>query len=191
MRCPFATWVPSPNYNRGRSSVAVDRIVIHHTDGQPRLDRAVEHLCNPNPTGSPVSAHFVIGQAGEIVQLVDIDNTAWHCSGWNKQSVGIEHVARTPGELGHDDPGLPLTVAQLASSARLVRWLLAQMGLSLDSVVPHCSSPVTTHRDCGRADRDGGIWPWVQYRKLVIASSLSIGVQAEGIQSSSTKHGST
>ena len=167
MRCPFATWTPSPNFNRGRSGVAVDRIVQHQTDGQPRLDRAVEHLTNANPSGSPVSAHFLIGQAGEIVQLVDTEDTAWHCSGWNKRSVGIEHVARTPGELSKDDPGLPLTAAQLAASARLVGWLLAQLGLQLDAVVPHCSSPVTTHRDCGRADSDGGIWPWASYLEMV------------------------
>lgn len=169
MRCPFATWTPSPNYSRGRSGASVDRIVIHHTDGQPRLDRAVEHLCNPSPTGSPVSAHFLVGQAGEVVQLVDLDDTAWHCSGWNKRSVGVEHVARTPGEHGKDDPGLPLTAEQLASSARLVAWLLGQLGLSLGAVVPHCSSPVTTHKDCGLDVAVGGIWPWESFLRSVSA----------------------
>lgn len=167
MRCPFTIWQPSPNFSRGRSGVAVDRVVIHHTDGQPRLDRAVEHLRNPNPSGSPVSAHFLVGQSGEVVQLVDIDDTAWHCSGWNKRSVGIEHVARRPGELGRDDPGLPLTPTQLASSARLVTWLLGELRLQLDAVVPHCSSPVTTHHDCGRTDTNGGIWPWADYLGMV------------------------
>lgn len=167
MRCPFSIWQPSPNYTRGRSGVAVDRVIVHQTDGQPRLDRAVEHLRNPSPTGSPVSAHFLVGQAGEVVQLVDTEDTAWHCSGWNKRSVGIEHVARTPGELGKDDRGLPLTVAQLTASARLVGWLLAQLGLPLDAVVPHCSSPVTTHHDCGRDETDGGIWPWADYLRLI------------------------
>ena len=174
-RYPLATWTPSPNFNRGRGGVALTHIVIHHTDGQPRLDRAVEHLCNPRPSGSPVSAHFVIGQAGEVVQLVDTDDTAWHCSGWNKRSVGIEHVARTPGELGKDDPGLPLTAAQLAASARLVGWLLQTLGLELDAVVPHCSSPVTTHKDCGRADSDGGIWPWAKYLEMVGVELSRVG----------------
>ena len=166
-RCPFSIWQPSPNFNKGRGGVAVDRVVIHQTDGQPRLDRAVEHLRNPSPSGSPVSAHFIVGQQGEIVQLVDIDDTAWHCSGWNKRSVGIEHIARTPGELGRDDAGMPLTRAQLASSARLVAWLLRELRLHTDTVVPHCSSPVTTHKDCGRADIDGGIWPWESYLRMV------------------------
>lgn len=168
MRCPFAIWQPSPNFNTGRGGVVVDRVVIHQTDGQPRLDRAVEHLRNAEPSsGHRVSAHFLVGQAGEVFQLVDTADTAWHCSGWNKRSVGIEHIARTPGELSKADPGLPLTAAQLEASARLVAWLLKELGLELDAVVPHCSSPTTTHKDCGRADVDGGIWPWADYLRLI------------------------
>ena len=174
-RYPLATWTPSPNFNRRRGGVALTHIVIHHTDGQPRLDRAVEHLCNPHPSGSPVSAHFIVGQAGEVVQLVDVENTAWHCSGWNKRSVGIEHVARTPGELSHGDPGLALTTMQLEASARLVGWLLQTLGLELDAVMPHCSSPVTSHKDCGRADSDGGIWPWAKYLEMLRAEFSRAG----------------
>jgi N-acetyl-anhydromuramyl-L-alanine amidase AmpD len=166
MRCPFASWQPSPNYTRGRSGVAVDRVVIHQTDGQPHLERAAAHLCNAE-SERRVSAHFLVGQGGELVQLVGLDDTAWHCSGWNKRSIGIEHIARTPGELGKDDPGLPLTKAQLIQSVRLVAWLLRELGLPLESVMPHCSSPVTTHKDCGQAQADGGIWPWPEYREAI------------------------
>lgn len=156
-----AQWRPSPNFTRGRSA-AIDRVVIHITDGQHRLDRAVEHLCKPD---GKVSAHFLVGQAGEVVQLVALQNTAWHCSGWNSRSVGIEHIARTPGELSQDDPGLQLTTAQLDASAALVRWLLERLRLPLDAVVPHCSSPTTTHHDCGRDVTEGGIWPWAEYQR--------------------------
>ena len=166
MRCPFASWTASPNFTKGRSGAAIDRIVVHQTDGQPRLDRAVEHLANPD-SEHRVSAHFLIGREGEVVQLVDVGDTAWHCSGWNKSSIGIEHCARAPKELGHDDPGLPLTEPQLDASARLVAWLLRELGLQLAAVVPHCSSPVTTHKDCGRDVADGGIWPWAEYIKRI------------------------
>lgn len=160
-RCPFAEWHGSPNFTRGRSS-AVDRLVIHITDGQPLLYRAIEHLCKPS---SRVSAHFLVGQAGEVMQLVELDDTAWHARGMNGRSVGIEHIARTPGELGPDDPGLPLTAPQLAASARLLRWLSSQLQLPLDAqhVIPHHLVEGTTHRDCGRSILDGGIWPWEQY----------------------------
>lgn len=160
-RYPDAIWTPSPNYSKGRVGV-VDRVVLHQTDGQPLLHRCVEHLCNAD-SEHHVSAHFVVGQLGEVVQLVDLDDTAWHCSGWNAHSFGIEHVARTPRELNAKDVGLPLTAVQLEASARLVKWLLGEFKLSVGAVVPHCSSPTTTHKDCGRADVDGGIWPWTWY----------------------------
>ena len=166
MRYSLATWAPSPNYTRGRSGTAVDLLTIHHTDGQERSDRAIAHLRNAE-ANKRVSAHFLVGQVGDVYQLVDTEDTAWHCSGWNKRSVGIEHVARTPGELGQDDPGLPLTAVQLKASAKLVAWLLHELKLPIEAVVPHCISPTTTHKDCGRDVSNGGIWPWADYMNMV------------------------
>lgn len=166
---PGATWAPSPNYNEGRKE-AVELVVIHITDGQPDVERSVARFQRKK---TQASAHFVIGRAGEVYQLVKLEDTAWHDSGRNGRSVGIEHVARTPGELGKGDEGLALTEEQLEASARLVGWLLARFGLPLTAVVPHCSSPTTTHADCGRDVADGGIWPWDAYRRLVAASTVS------------------
>ena len=178
-RYPGAVWLPSPNVTRGRA-LRVDRVVVHITDGRDRLDRAVAHLRNPEPSGGPgrrVSAHFVVGRGGEVAQLVDLGDTAWHASGWNGRSVGIEHVARTPGELGRDDAGMQLTPEQLAASAALVRWICAELGIPADAehVVPHCSVPGTTHADCGRDVADGGIWPWPEYLAMLAGGD---GVEA-------------
>lgn len=160
---PGAIWAASPNYS-SRDSEAVDLIVIHITDGQPKVERSVSRFQKPETKASP---HFVIGQAGEVYQLVRLANAAWHDSGRNKRSVGIEHVARTPGELGKDDPGLGLTEAQLDASAALVSWLLRRLGLDLDAVVPHSSNPRSSHRNCGTDEGEGGIWPWQRYREEI------------------------
>ena len=172
MRYPLATWAPSPNYTRGRGA-AVDLVVIHHTDGQMRSDRAVAHLRNAEAE-KRVSAHFLVGQSGDIFQLVDTLDTAWHCSGWNARSIGVEHVARTPGELAHGDPGLPLAAEQLRASAKLVAWLLHELKLPIEAVVPHCSSPTTTHHDCGKDAAEGGIWPWEDYVGMVAEALLAL-----------------
>ena len=164
---PKASWAPSPNFSRGRRE-PVSLIVIHITDGQPRLDRCVERF---QKAKTQASAHFVVGRAGEVVQLVKLGDRAWHDSGRNGISVGIEHVARTPGELGPDDEGLALTEAQLDASAELVAWLLGHLKLGLEAVVPHCSNPASSHRDCGRDIDDGGIWPWKRYRELINAKA--------------------
>lgn len=196
MRCPFAIWSPSPNRNHRKDIISL--VVVHHTDGAPNVEHAVAHLCNPD---AQVSAHFVIGRAGELYQLVDTDDAAWHDSGRNHCSIGIEHVARTPHEFDRkwpdlsgktklklgasdtdeSDPGLPLTEPQLEISAKLVAWLLQQFNLTIDAVVPHCSNPQSTHRDCGLSSEDGGIWPWSDYRRMIeenLNEALSCSVQS-------------
>lgn len=161
---PGAVWVPSPNFTPGRS-VKVDRVVVHITDGNARLDRAVEHLCN-REAEHRVSSHFLVGQLGEVVQLVELGDTAWHASGINARSVGIEHIARTPREFGRADKGLRLTEAQLLVSIALVRWVCDRLQIPVDDehVIPHTAVPGTTHRDCGLDEELGGIWPWREYR---------------------------
>lgn len=177
---PLATWAPSPNHS-SRKGATVDRIVIHVTDGGPSLRNCVERFQRTETQAAP---HFVVGRGGEVVQLVQLDRAAWHSSGWNRESVGIEHVARTPGELkgwpklsretrrklvetdedaeATTDPGLMPTDAQIAASSALVRWLCAMLGLPYDRehVVGHYENPTTSHEDCGRGEGDGGIWPW-------------------------------
>lgn len=177
---PSASFVASPNHS-SRNGVSVSKVVIHISDGGPGLERCVERFCKPETKASP---HFVIGRGGEVVQLVQLDRAAWHASGWNRESVGIEHIARTPGELrnwpklsrdtrrklvenevdadAETDPGLAVTEAQIAASVALVRWLCERLGLPMDRahVKGHYECPGTTHEDCGLGIESGGIWPW-------------------------------
>lgn len=186
-RCPFATWSPTPSHSN-REGAAIDLIVIHQTDGTPRAIQAVEGFQKPE---NQKSAHFVVGQAAEIFQLVELDRAAWHDQYRNKRSIGVEHSARRPGEFdakwpalpqhtraallpsdvdpdGPTDPGFALTEPQLQASAKLVAWLLKRLDLGVDAVVPHCSNPQTSHRDCGLSVDHGGIWPWSDYIAAII-----------------------
>lgn len=192
-RYPAALWSPSPN--EGPRREPIDLIVVHVSDGGPRLDHLVERLQDPGTEGGdPVSAHFATGRDGQIVQLVELDRKAWHCKTWNDRSIGIEHCARTPGELDRrgrwaalgpasraklldhggpadadKDPGLAPTAEQLLASARLVAWLCSEIGLPPDRqhIRPHCEYPATTHHDCGRDVTAGGIWPWSAYMEAI------------------------
>jgi len=163
-------WSPSPNFNWGRKGNKVSTIVIHITDGQEKLDRAVEHLQKKE---NQVSAHFIIGRDGTIVQLVKIENIAWHAAGANNISVGIEHIARSPGELSITDEGLPVTDAQYRSSADLVKWLCGKLDLPInrDHIKGHCELVdkngkfISSHRDCPNR-----IWDWNKYMDLLTAS---------------------
>jgi N-acetylmuramoyl-L-alanine amidase len=85
-----AQWVPSPSFDARRPNL----VVIHHTSNDS-MARAVQTLTT---AGRKVSAHYLIGRDGVILQLVDEGARAWHAgkSWWggqtdiNSASLGIE-----------------------------------------------------------------------------------------------------
>lgn len=87
-------WRESPNQGGKLVGGRPDAIIIHYTAGSS-AESAVRALSNP---AKKVSAHLVVGQEGEIYQLVPFDTEAWHAgrsswngrSGYNRYSVGIE-----------------------------------------------------------------------------------------------------
>src|SRR5204863_453067 len=102
---------------------AISLIVIHVTDGREDPARTAAMFATPKEKRSPPiasSAHFIVGRKLEaeepVIQSVDLGDVAFHAHTANAVSVGIEHNCRTPGELGHDDPGLPPTQAQYEKS---------------------------------------------------------------------------
>ena len=84
------TWQGSPNFNERKPNF----VVIHHTSDDT-VDQALRTLANP---ARRVSAHYLIGRDGTIIQLVDERARAWHAgeSKWgadadlNSISLGIE-----------------------------------------------------------------------------------------------------
>ena len=63
----------SPNIEIGRNGHDVIAVVVHKCEGS--FGSCVGWLCNKN---SKVSAHYVISEEGEVTQLADEKNTAWH-----------------------------------------------------------------------------------------------------------------
>ncbi len=146
---PAAHWVPAHPSNFKRAGRATyQRIVIHCTDGHAD---AVPVAAMWQTVNHGSSAHFVIGQDGTILQAVGLADVAWHAHRANAVSIGVEHCARTPGELGPKDPGLPPSEAQLEASAGLVAWLCRMAGLPIDrqTIQGHAEIDLaTTHADC-------------------------------------------
>lgn len=146
---PAAMQMPaSPTNYRKAGRAGFDLVVVHATDGHG-IAQNTASMWQERGHGS--SAHFCVGQDGTIVQAVGIDDIAWHAHQRNPRSVGVEHSARSPGELGATDPGLPPTEAQLQASARLCAWLCRQGGFepSRVTIKGHAEcDPDTTHADC-------------------------------------------
>ena len=160
-----AKWVPAdPTNFKSADRTAFTNVVIHVTDGHANAQPVAEMWQQANH-GS--SAHFVIGQDGTVIQSVRIKDIAWHAHAVNGHSVGIEHCARTPGELSGDDPGMPPTEVQYAASAKLAAFLCKLAGLSPNAVTiqGHAEiDPATTHSDCP----NGSGWDWDHYLQLVL-----------------------
>lgn len=150
----------SENYCTWRLSSPrqIELIVIHITDGHADINGPIGHFQThfQNPA-ERVSAHYIVGQDGEVVQMVHHNDIAWHATAANRSSIGIEHCARSPGELNRHrpagtppDPGLPVTPEQYAASAKLVSWLCQQFDLPMDRdhTKGHCEAVQTSREDC-------------------------------------------
>ncbi len=109
-------------------------LVMHFTAGG--YDGAVSWLCNP---AAKASAHLVVGEAGEVTQLVPFDRTAWHAgrsewagvTGLNPVSIGIELAnygelsggpGRWTGPGGRAVPDARVKVARHANGGRETGW---------------------------------------------------------------------
>jgi N-acetylmuramoyl-L-alanine amidase len=83
-------WVPSPNFDQRRPNF----VILHQTTSD-NVAKALATLTDPQ---RKVSAHYLIGRDGAVLQLVDEAARAWHAgdSRWgamgdlNSASIGIE-----------------------------------------------------------------------------------------------------
>jgi hypothetical protein len=99
-------------------------IVLHYTAGgsaagtrryfdNVRIEAARKELARAGVVN--VSAHFIVDRDGTIYQLQPPTRFARHCIGLNHIAIGIENVG--------DEAAFPLTDAQVAADAALVREL--------------------------------------------------------------------
>lgn len=125
---PFEEFKPdrthlSPYFDAGRDGEEIDTIVVHTSEGK---GSGTEAWFMNNPKG--VSAHYVIMEDGEVLCMVEDQNTARHVRAHNKHTLGIEYAG-----FGKQ----PLTQEQIDSGTALIASKLDQYGLSLDAVKPH------------------------------------------------------
>ena len=111
-------------------------LVLHYTDMQT-TQAAVARLCDPQAN---VSAHYVVGEDGEVFRLVDESQRAWHAgeSHWrgaaniNARSIGIEIANRGHS---HDYPDFP--EIQMRALTELCQEILARQNIPERNVVGH------------------------------------------------------
>jgi len=103
------------------------RVVVLHWTAGTTADAAYHTFAPTRLRGRPdlrdsgavnVSAHYLVDQDGSIAQLLSDHKVGRHTIGLNHVAIGIENVGRPPG--------MPLTEAQVAANAALVRCLVSR-----------------------------------------------------------------
>ena len=139
-------------------------VVLHYT-AMRTADAALDRLCDPV---AEVSAHYLIGEAGRVWQLVDEDMRAWHAGAgqWgavgdvNSRSIGVE-LANTGAH--------PYPAPQIASLEHLLAGLMQRWRIAPERVIGHSDmAPARKHDPGSRFDWRGlacrglSVWPGAQ-----------------------------
>ncbi len=152
-------WKASPNYSKGRSSYQY--IVIHTVQGS--YSSCINTFLNKK---SSASSHYVVRSSdGQVTQMVEHGDTAWHASCYNSKSIGIEHEGFA------QNPSTWYTDAMYRESAKLTRWIADrhQIPKTRSRIIGHVEVPskcnANAHWDPGTG------WNWTKYMGLVTGST--------------------
>jgi len=155
---PKAIWLPSSNFDPGRGGAAIDRIILHTTEGS--FDGAVNWLRGAavGSSNRDSSSHYVVAADGaRIAQLVREEETAWAAGNlaFNQRGVNIEQE----GYAANGD----FSDALYEATGALVGRVARRNGIPLDRdhVIGHMDVPdpknpalrggIDHHRDPGSA----------------------------------------
>lgn len=153
-------WTPSPNFDERKLPVTM--LIMHYT-GMETGAAAIDWLANPE---AKVSAHYVVNEDGQIVQMVAEKHRAWHAgrSYWrevedvNSASVGIEIV-----NPGHEFGYRPFPEAQMDSVVRLAKSIVDRYDIPRANVVGHSDIAPTRKQDPGE------LFDWARLAKHHLA----------------------
>jgi N-acetylmuramoyl-L-alanine amidase len=171
----------SPNVGERRNGQGPSILLLHYT-GVATMAKAVHWLTH---SGSSVSCHYAVDEAGHIVQMVPEALRAWHAgeavwageSDINSASIGIE--VHNPGhEAGY--PDFPET--QLAAVEALCLDIVARHGIRPERVLAHSDVAPMRKKDPGEKFpwarlAHSGIGHWVAPDPvLAVEPGLGVGV---------------
>ena len=127
-------FVPSPNCDDRPPGKVISCVVLHATvvpTTEGTMQIFLEGACK-------VSAHFVVGRDGRVVQMVQVEKRAWHAGPSvldgvgrvNDYSVGIEMVNLNDGADPYSEP-------QVQAVTGILRFLRAHYEIPDHRIVSH------------------------------------------------------
>jgi hypothetical protein len=134
---PTLLWRPSPNFS-SRRGMRVDLIILHDCEGG--YEGSIRWF---EVSRSNVSAHYVVREdGGEVTQMVDLADDAWHACTFNRRSVGVEMSSFA--SRGFDAP-------LLASAARMFAYLCIHVQIPVRHARAGVGPGIAAHNDLGAA----------------------------------------
>ena len=135
----------SPNFNDRRGGLTPALVVLHYT-AMPSLEAARERLCAPE---HEVSAHWLIGMAGQTLALVDETQRAWHAGAGSW--AGLEDINSASIGVELDNAGdHPFPEPQMQALVRLLRDIQHRWGIGPAAVIAHSDMAPLRKGDPGR-----------------------------------------
>lgn len=137
-------------------------LVLHYT-GMLDAPSAIARLCDSE---AKVSAHYLVSEYGEVVQMVAEEHRAWHAgrSHWrgieavNDVSIGIELV-----NPGHEHGYRAFPDLQIDALIPLMQSIIARHGITRGNVVGHSDVAPARKQDPGE------LFPWARLARLRLA----------------------
>lgn len=180
-----STVTPSPNYGDRKGLLSPTMILLHYT-GMADASSAIVRLCTE---GTEVSAHYVVLEDGNIVQLVRESARAWHAgaASWgnetdiNSCSIGIEIVNR-----GHDLGYTDFPLRQTAAVIALCKGIMIRRDIPKHRVLAHSDVAPGRKKDPGekfpwRLLADSGVGLWVEPARIVSGAQKLLGATGEDV----------
>ena len=127
----------TPNFKKKERSISSIKMVVIHYTGMQSERESIKRLCDPN---SDVSCHYLINLKGEVIQMVQDVNAAWHAgkSCWgkyknlNENSIGIELVNK-----GHQFGYTSFKKKQISSLINLCEKLIKKYKIKKKNIIGH------------------------------------------------------
>jgi len=111
----------------GKKTRRIKDIVVHYV-GNPGTT-AQENRDYFDSDQSTVSAHFVVGLDGEIIQCIPLSEQSSASNNRNVDTISIE--------VCHPDASGEFTVASYNATVKLCVWLCEQFGLDQNDIIRH------------------------------------------------------
>lgn len=175
------TWQGSPNFNERKPNF----VVMHHT-GDDSVDQALRTLTDP---ARSVSAHYLIGRDGAIIQLVDERARAWH-SGESKWGADTDLNSASLGVELDNNGREPFPDVQISALLRLLADIRERYHIPSANFLGHADVAPRRKTDPSRffpwkmlADHGFGLWCDPPFAEAPLAFDATAALRALGYDS--------